>query len=133
MKCMSYFLHMLVLKNLYGFLRFYRQYKKWVPTSPFTILCASQKHNEINKILRRYTEMKKKWFLYLASRAENKTDDQWEFSKVKMWPYLVNVDIIKLLWFKKKTKFLAFSILSWPKSFNHCNYFYIWLHKTFTK
>ena len=39
MKCMSYFLHMLLLKNVYGFLRFYRLYKKCVSKSPFAILC----------------------------------------------------------------------------------------------
>ena len=38
MKCMSYFLHMLVLKNVYGFMRFYSLYKKCVTKSPFTIL-----------------------------------------------------------------------------------------------
>ena len=38
MKCMSYYLHMIVLKNVYGFLRFYRLYKKCVTKSPFTIL-----------------------------------------------------------------------------------------------
>ena len=43
--------------------------------------------------------------------------------QVKIWPYLVNADIIKLLWFFRKAKFLSVFIPSWSKVFNYCNYF----------
>ena len=52
---------------------------------------------------------------------KNRTDYQNAFSKLKIWPYLENLEIIKLLCFDEKTELLTAFILSRPKGFNYCN------------
>ena len=61
-------------------------------------------------------------YLFSCNTIKSKTAYQHGFSKVKIWPYLLSIDIIKLLCFNEKTDFLAVLILSQSKGFNYCNY-----------
>ena len=64
------------------------------------------------------------FMLYYDFNFKNRTYYQCGFfSKVKIGPYLVNVGIIKLIWFNEKTKFLAVFIPFQSKGFNYYNQF----------